>query len=132
MPSLSVARRATCRCSCCGEARWSHWPESAQGKPSPLAYDSSDKRRVPAYTDRIFFRGSGPARSQVQAPMAPAQPCRQEVIRLATQVSLTLSRRVVQVHSCLLTTYRSRKLMRCVQVVSQDWCQPCTKCLACR
>ena len=36
-----------------------------QGKPSPLAYDSSDKRRVPAYTDRIFFRGSGPARNQV-------------------------------------------------------------------
>ena len=38
-----------------------------QGKPSPVAYDSSDKRRVPAYTDRIFFRGSGLSPGQVCA-----------------------------------------------------------------
>lgn len=29
-----------------------------KGDPNRLAYDSSDKQRVPAWTDRVLFRGS--------------------------------------------------------------------------
>lgn len=29
-----------------------------KGVPGPLAYDSSEKLRIPAWTDRVFFKGA--------------------------------------------------------------------------
>lgn len=36
-------------------------------------YDQGEKKRVPAWTDRIFFRGSGPQRSALQGNAAEQQ-----------------------------------------------------------
>lgn len=43
--------------------------------PSPLAYDSSEKARVPAWTDRIFFRGSEITRTAHQASFKSQYMC---------------------------------------------------------
>lgn len=37
-----------------------------KGDAAPLAYDSSEKQRVPAWCDRILFRGSELTRSSAQ------------------------------------------------------------------
>ncbi len=44
-----------------------------KGDPNRLAYDSSEKQRVPAWTDRILFRGSELARgAESHAEVRPA------------------------------------------------------------
>ena len=46
-----------------------------QGEAHPLAYDSSDKMRVPAWTDRIFYRGSELTRTTAQVPLGHPRHC---------------------------------------------------------
>ena len=47
-----------------------------KGDAAPLAYDSSEKQRVPAWCDRILFRGSELTRSSAQVIDAGFLGCR--------------------------------------------------------
>uniref|UniRef100_A0A061RPG9 Phosphatidylinositol-bisphosphatase n=1 Tax=Tetraselmis sp. GSL018 TaxID=582737 RepID=A0A061RPG9_9CHLO len=46
-----------------------------KGNTNPYAYDSSEKRRVPSWTDRIFFRGS--AKRNLQSPTSVTMSSRE-------------------------------------------------------